>query len=1075
MTQDHPCRSSNMQHDQCPHRCGHQAGEPAGPAKGVMGKVAWGWRWCWHLLLRNRFAIAVASLVWLLYRSGTQPRRLSYPCQQVAAINVGAVVAGLIPAALLARRYKGGQRLPLRVIARRQLMVAAILCVVGLIGIEGYQFAETLIEPAATELAVPPPPAPEPPAALVGIAHEALPTVHRFESGMSPPQSYPPYTAAEISTLVDKAISRAGGLDQIMVDKNSDDRIDVVIKPNLVTDIDIDQVEMTISPHQSMAERGITTDPRVMARVVALVKEAGVRSGKTTTVTIAEGSASGFPWPGGHTGRDITKWAFINCGYTTNPVTGPQYFNLYDSSVELKDLNDSGGIDQYDSAKVTQVTINNDPANVPVSNAVARKQYWVPKLIKDCDVLINVPTLKNHGNADMTAAMKCQGIGIGPSDIYHARGSYAYDHAQQMKLALHYLDVPGLNNWDPGSGGGFYYLSSSPSGDENLTVNCRIVDMNMARPMDFAVVDGLVGITNGPADWPATHPDPYMQLIIAGSDPVAVDTVAALTMSYDPKYVRYLRLGYNRRLGTMNRGQIEVIGDRPALVRQAFPAGVNRSLITPTPPALTGINVVEGASLISGETVTASGMTDNVGVVRAEAAVALLGDNLVANGDFEDTQHPAGYGWTTWRASWGTNEVWDFNNANVPAGGGQKCLRLGGANTQTSFGVYQQVAVTPGKPYRLDCQWKGIRKVDWTSTLNDPANWFEVILIDGPFDINQADCDACGVRNNYMFAYDDNTYPLQGPAGTSFGWLWTHEQYAPPKNQVDWLNRLGRRTATGSTMTVVLKAGSNAPGGIETYFDNVTLREVSDDYGVAAVGTAQASDAVGPPSNPYVASSCNLTLDLSDLPLGQHEAELRVTAYDSDLSEASKYRNVTVQTCAPVSWVCVSPDAISHDKFVADPMPTGDTFEVWNCACGGGDLNYTITPNVSWIHVVPPDGSSPVNPVTTNLHAVSYDPLPPGQHVGTITIAGQNNSQEITVTMNVSTVAPDLDLDGDVDQADFAVLQNCYSPNLVATDDPCRPADLDNSGYVNPSDYTIFAKCMTGADVYPAANCATAP
>jgi hypothetical protein len=47
------------------------------------------WRFFWGIVARNKLAIAVASLIWLLWRSGAQPRRLAYPCQQAAAANLG--------------------------------------------------------------------------------------------------------------------------------------------------------------------------------------------------------------------------------------------------------------------------------------------------------------------------------------------------------------------------------------------------------------------------------------------------------------------------------------------------------------------------------------------------------------------------------------------------------------------------------------------------------------------------------------------------------------------------------------------------------------------------------------------------------------------------------------------------------------------------------------------------------------------------------------------------------------------------------------------------------------------------
>ncbi len=74
---------------QCPH--GHTRPEKAG---------------AWKI---GYWILGIGSLLWLLLRSGTKPRRLAYPCQRVAAANsVGflAYLAALLSSATLLRRLK---------------------------------------------------------------------------------------------------------------------------------------------------------------------------------------------------------------------------------------------------------------------------------------------------------------------------------------------------------------------------------------------------------------------------------------------------------------------------------------------------------------------------------------------------------------------------------------------------------------------------------------------------------------------------------------------------------------------------------------------------------------------------------------------------------------------------------------------------------------------------------------------------------------------------------------------------------------------------------------------------------
>ena len=105
----------------------------------MAGKVAWAWRWFWFILVRNRFTIAVASLIWLIWRSGSQPRRLAYPCQQAAAANLGVLAVLFVPG--LARRRKrrrGNVTSPLVELATGSVALAGVLFVLISAGVAVY-------------------------------------------------------------------------------------------------------------------------------------------------------------------------------------------------------------------------------------------------------------------------------------------------------------------------------------------------------------------------------------------------------------------------------------------------------------------------------------------------------------------------------------------------------------------------------------------------------------------------------------------------------------------------------------------------------------------------------------------------------------------------------------------------------------------------------------------------------------------------------------------------------------------------------------------------------------------------
>jgi hypothetical protein len=59
----------------------------------------------------------------------------------------------------------------------------------------------------------------------------------------------------------------------------------------------------------------------------------------------------------------------------------------------------------------------------------------------------------------------------------------------------------------------------------------------------------------------------------------------------------------------------------------------------------------------------------------------------------------------------------------------------------------------------------------------------------------------------------------------------------------------------------------------------------------------------------------------------------------------------------------------------------------------------------------------------------------------------------------------DLDADGDVDQADFAVIQRCVSgPNVPQGDPFCQSSRLDEDPDVDSDDLRLLINCMNGAD-----------
>jgi len=365
--------------------------------------------------------------------------------------------------------------------------------------------------------------------------------------------------------------------------------------------------------------------------VVKLAKEAGAGS-----VKIVEGSGSG----GG--GRGVTWSAYTNCGYDSN---SDRLFD-YDTSVPLVDLNDAGT-----GGPVPRPITSTPPKTVKItlSNGVIRTDYYIPKEVLkpsqggNCDVLITVPTLKNHGQGAVTLALKSH-VGIAPNDIYYDTEAGYYP---QLKRDL-------VHRWKSTDPFPRNVSGSNPAAptNESQCAQYSLVDLNLVRANDFVVVDGLIGITKGPNG--TDKPSPLLRLIMAGKDSVAVDTVGTLVMRYDPLQIPQIQWAWNRGLGIRDTSMITVLGNHVAAVRSDdFPSGYGGSVIVETtPPTIptNGINLSEGQQVSGIVNVAISGQSDNLAVVKAE---------LIVDGQYvvTDTTAPYAFDWDSSTVSPGSHNI----------------------------------------------------------------------------------------------------------------------------------------------------------------------------------------------------------------------------------------------------------------------------------------------------------------------------------------------------------------------------------------------------------------------------------
>jgi hypothetical protein len=132
------------------------------------------------------------------------------------------------------------------------------------------------------------------------------------------------------------------------------------------------------------------------------------------------------------------------------------------------------------------------------------------------------------------------------------------------------------------------------------------------------------------------------------------------------------------------------------------------------------------------------------------------------------------------------------------------------SNGQGSGGIYQEIAVQPGVPIEYSYWWK--------AAVDGGTNWFEFLLIDGPFTFDMADLlsESASVNNPAMVRKRELSVG---------GFDWEQITHATPADTGPAGPRPQTITPTGSMVTVVLKAGRVPGGAMESFWDNIVVTQ----------------------------------------------------------------------------------------------------------------------------------------------------------------------------------------------------------------------------------------------------------
>jgi uncharacterized protein (DUF362 family) len=171
--------------------------------------------------------------------------------------------------------------------------------------------------------------------------------------------------------------------------------------------------------------------------------------------------------------------------------------------------------------------------DVKVPGALLFDTLTLHRSLIETDLLCSVPMMKTHVMAGVTLGMKNL-IGVYPGAIYQALRGNMHDRAAKLEPSA----------------------TAAP-----------IVDMVRANKLGLVVIDGSSAMEgNGPTGGTLVP----METIIAGTNPLATDMVAASLMGFDPGEVSTFRWANKAGLRPRRLDEIETRGEPLDRVRRAF-------------------------------------------------------------------------------------------------------------------------------------------------------------------------------------------------------------------------------------------------------------------------------------------------------------------------------------------------------------------------------------------------------------------------------------------------------------------------------------------------------------------------
>lgn len=357
--------------------------------------------------------------------------------------------------------------------------------------------------------------------AKVALGGVAFPGLAQMRSERKAPPTSPVAVARcrsyqeDLGQIFGKMFDQIGGIGPLVKDKT------VAIKLNLTG-------QPTRFPVK--AELPYRSNPDTVLAVAHLIARAGAKR-----IRILE---TFFP-----AGQDMELWARYGLDIPAIDNVG--------CKVEWENCQNLGNAKRYVELKV------------PYGGYIF-PSYHLNHSFVDCDVFVSMSKLKNHWLGGVTMAIK-NSFGSTPCSLYgNDCGTDGNENPAKERGAVCHDGKIG-----PPKGVAQEIDRGTPR-DGGFRVTRISTDLAAARPIDLAIVDGVDSISGGEGEWIKGVKIIHPGLLLAGRNPVCVDTVSTIVMGYDPQADRgtkpfyrgdnMLKLAEAAGIGTAELSKIEVVG-----------------------------------------------------------------------------------------------------------------------------------------------------------------------------------------------------------------------------------------------------------------------------------------------------------------------------------------------------------------------------------------------------------------------------------------------------------------------------------------------------------------------------------